>query len=149
MAIALTVILILSMIVAGVFVRSAYRMPVSFRNLDEERAVYRAALWAAKELNIDRKDLKDPRLRYSLSLWMYSGGRLNMVFMGSIPVAELAILAPFIVRMIDHKGPPQNLPVEYKDEDPEILGRFKKRMDAEGLWPEVRDDRTRSQANAD
>lgn len=54
--------------------------------------------------------------------------------MGSIPVEELAILHPFIDLIIDGKGPPLNQPAEY-DDRPEVLRKFKQRMQAEGLWP--------------
>lgn len=114
--------------VALAFVRSM-RMPVTFKSLDEQRLIYSVALWAAKELN---KKPGDGQLRYSLNLWAYS---VNYCWMGSIPVDELRILSPFIDLMINGKGPPQNLPNEYKDERPDMLTRFKDRMKAEWLWP--------------
>jgi hypothetical protein len=64
---------------------------------------------------------------------MYSG---TFNWTGRIPVEELAMLAPFIDLAIDGKGPPLNLPAEYEDWRPETLAAFKKRMQAEGLWPQ-------------
>jgi hypothetical protein len=126
---ALFSILCAVIITAIVLIAAAMRMPVTFKNLDEERAVYDAAYWAERELNLGRKDR---RLLYSRAIWVHLYG---YSWMGSIPVAELAILAPFINRIIDGKGPPLNLPAEYEDIRPKILGQFKKRMEAEGLWP--------------
>jgi hypothetical protein len=105
-------------------------MPVKFKSLDEESTVYQVARWAAKELNKKPSDLE---LRHSLTLWAYS---VQFNWMGSIPIEELRVLSPFIDRMIDGNGPPQNLPSDYTDWRPETLRRFKDRMIAEGLWPE-------------
>jgi hypothetical protein len=124
-------LVIVGAILAGAFAfLSATRMPVRFRNLDEQREIYNVARWAANELNTEPSR---QRLRYSLSLWAYSA-KFN--WLGSIPVEELAILGSFIDRTIDGKGPPLNLPPEYDDTRPEVLRRFKKRMEAEGLWPD-------------
>jgi hypothetical protein len=105
-------------------------MPVTFKSLDEETAVYGVTRWATKQLDIKRGDL---RLLYAQTLYLCS---VNWSWMGSIPKAELAVLQPFIDLMIEGKGPPQNLPAEYDDPRPEILLRFKGRMKTEGLWPE-------------
>jgi hypothetical protein len=123
------VVIGLAVIAGGVILLASNRMPVTFKNLDEEAAVYQVSRWAAKQLDITPGD---PRLRYSLWLWMYSA---NFNWLGSIPVAELTLLAPFINLVIDGKGPPPNLPPEY-DNRPETLSRFKRRMQAEGLWPQ-------------
>jgi hypothetical protein len=105
-------------------------MPVTFKNLDEERAVYGVALWASKQMGIKPGD---PRLKCSLYLWAYSS---NLNWMGRIPIEELALLSPFIDLIIEGKGPPRNLPAEYEDTRPEKLKRFKERMQTEGLWPQ-------------
>jgi hypothetical protein len=106
--------------------RPGGRMPVTFTSPDEESAVYQVALWAAKELNIR---WGGPQLRYSFALYLSSA---NWIWMGSIPVAELALLRPFIDLMIAGKGPPQNLPAEYDDPRPETLRRFKERCKRSG-----------------
>jgi hypothetical protein len=125
----LIVVIGLAVIAGGVALLASNRMPVTFKNLDEEQQVYQTARWAAKQLDIKPGD---PRLRYSLWLWMYSA---NFNWMGSIPAEELTLLAPFINLVIDGKGPPLKLPPEY-DNRPETLGRFKRRMQAERLWPQ-------------
>jgi hypothetical protein len=105
------------------------RKPVTFKNLDEEQAVFGVADWASKQLGMRPGD---PQLLHSFLLDAY----LNQGnWMGRIPTEELALLSPFIDLMIEGKGPPQNLPAEYDDPRPEILRRFKGRMQAEGLWP--------------
>src|SRR5664279_2867234 len=83
-------------------VRTSRKMPVKFKNLDEESTVYGVAIWASKQLDIKPGDL---RLKNSLYLWAYSA---NFNWMGRIPVEELALLSPFIDLMIEGKGPPQN-----------------------------------------
>lgn len=94
---------------------------------DEERAIYGAAIWAAKQLDIKPGD---SRLRYSLMLWVYSS-YFNST--GSIPVEELSLLGPFIDLIIEGKAPPLN---QYYNTSPAILRPFKDRMQVEGLWPQ-------------
>jgi hypothetical protein len=121
----------------GIAFQRSMRLAVTFTSLQEERTIYGVALWATKDHNKESPGLFTGgwrELRYALSLWNYS---VNFSWMGSIPVEELRILSPFIDRMIEGKGPPQNLPNEYKDERPETLKRFKDRMIAEGLWPKT------------
>lgn len=123
-------------LMAGAYgIQKRIQMPVTFKNLSEERAVCEAAFWAAKQMNIK---LGDPRLRYSLQLPAYTYG---YNWMGSIPVEELVLLSPFIDLIIDGKGPRLNMPPEYDQEEylgpsRETLKQFKKRMQAEGLWPQ-------------
>ena len=119
-----------AIVACALALQATTRKPVTFKNLDEEQKVYGAARWAAKQLNMKSSD---SRLRYSLLLWIYA---VDFSWLGSIPVEELALLAPFIDMIIDGKGPPINQPPEYDDTRPEILGRFKKRMQDEGLWPQ-------------
>jgi hypothetical protein len=107
------------------------RLPVRFRNWDEQHEVYGVARWAAKEL----PPLKNGNMRLLHSLTLNNDLLQFFYWMNSIPVDELTILAPFIDRMIDGNGPPLNLPAEYEDERPDILRRFKERMEAEELWP--------------
>jgi hypothetical protein len=109
-----------------------HRWPVRFKHLVEQEAVSFVAHWAAKQLNMAPGDR---RLQYSNSLSLLS---VILNWRGSIPVEELALLAPFIDLVIDGKGPPQNLPANYEDTRPETLRRFKQRMQSEGLWPQSR-----------
>jgi hypothetical protein len=122
---------ILSILIFGgvIAVWLARRMPVRFRGLDEHHIIKGVAHWAAKELPLEKGDT---RLFHSLYISPFS----VVSWMASIPAEELAILAPFIDRMIEGKGPPLNLPAEYKDTRPETLRRFKERMQAQGLWPQ-------------
>jgi len=123
-----------AMVLAAIFIataRYAARMPVKFKTLDEQSDIIAVAYWAQKTGNIDSK-----RLRYSITLDLATSAATGPITLkGSIPVEELAILAPWIDRVIDGKGPPRNLPPEYVDRRPVILGEFKKRMQDEGLWP--------------
>ena len=109
-----------------------HRWPVRFKHLVEQEAVSFVAHWAARQLNMAPSDR---RLRYSNSLSLLS---VILNWRGSIPVEELALLAPFIDLVIDGQGPPQNLPADYDDTRPETLRRFKQRMQSEGLWPQSR-----------
>lgn len=72
---------------------------------------------------------------------MLYGFTFGLSRMGKIPVEELAVVSPFIDLIIDAKGPQPNLPPEYSQEEyleprRETLRQFKKRMEAEGLWPQ-------------
>jgi hypothetical protein len=107
-----------------------HRWPVRFKHLVEQEAVSFVAHWAARQLNMAPSD---QRLRYSNSLSLLS---VILNWRGSIPVEELALLAPFIDLVIDGEGPPQKLPAYYEDTRPETLRRFKQRMQSEGLWPQ-------------
>jgi len=109
-----------------------HRWPVRFKHLVEQEAVSFVAHWAARQLNMAPSDR---RLRYSNSLSLLS---VILNWRGSIPVEELALLAPFIDLVIDGQGPPQNLPADYDDTRPETLRRFKQRMQSEDLWPQSR-----------
>ena len=131
LALLATSILCVTLGVAAVAVAAKRRMPVKFKNLDEQRTVYNVACWAAKQLDIKAGDR---RLLYSRLLRGVSS-RFN--WMGSIPVQELAILSPFIDLMIEGKGPPLNQPAEYEDRRPAILKQFKERMQTEELWPQL------------
>jgi hypothetical protein len=127
--------ILISVIVVGAIVGAAYclthRRPVRFRSLDEQVTFGAVARWAARELDIRPND---PRLRYALSLWIFSS---DLNWLGSVPVEELALVAPFIDPMIEGKGPPPNIPPDYKDGRPQMLTRFKERMIAQGLWPKT------------
>lgn len=110
------------------------RFPVTFDSVKEERAVFRVAQRADKELKSKQGESK---LVYSLLLWTWT---VSFNRGGRIPAEELAILSPFIDSIIDGNGPALMLPEydqdEYVDPGPKILRQFKKRMQAEGLWPQ-------------
>jgi hypothetical protein len=124
-----------ALIVGGVIIAmiaavAANRLPVRFRSFYELNEIYGVARWAAKELALTEGDT---RLFHSLNLFVYS---LYGYWASSIPIEELALLAPFIDRIIDGKGPLLNLPMEYEVQRRETLQRFKRRMEAGGLWPQ-------------
>jgi hypothetical protein len=126
-----------ALIVVGQFSMMKNRMPVRFKNVDELLTVYEVARWAAKDLDIK---YGDQRLFYSLLLRRSTGGFMMpsiIWWTASIPVQELALLAPFIDLIIEGRGPPQNLPPEY-DDRANILQRFKERMQIGGLWPQAK-----------
>jgi hypothetical protein len=125
----LLAVLAVAAICSALIVGSKHRWPVRFKHLVEQEAVSFVAHWAAIQLNMAPGDR---RLRYSKSLSLLS---VILDWRGSIPVEELALLAPFIDLVIDGQGPPQNLPADYDDTRPETLRRFKQRMQSEGLWP--------------
>jgi hypothetical protein len=56
-------------------------------------------------------------------------------FGARISAQDLAVLASLIDQVIAGQGPPRVLSAEYEDARPAILGVFKARMQAEGLWP--------------
>jgi hypothetical protein len=128
----LLAVLAVAAICSALIVGSKHRWPVRFKHLVEQEAVSFVAHWAAIQLNMAPGDR---RLRYSKSLSLLS---VILNWRGSIPVEELALLAPFIDLVIDGQGPPQNLPADYDDTRPETLRRFKQRMQSEGLWPQSR-----------
>jgi hypothetical protein len=128
----LLAVLAVAAICSALIVGSKHRWPVRFKHLVEQEAVSFVAHWAAIQLNMAPGDR---RLRYSKSLSLLS---VILDWRGSIPVEELALLAPFIDLVIDGQGPPQNLPADYDDTRPETLRRFKQRMQSEGLWPQSR-----------
>jgi hypothetical protein len=123
------IIIGLALIVAFIAPLKSKRRPVTFKTLDEEAAVSVVAWWAAQQLNIKSDD---PQLLYSLQPWIYPWF-LN--WEGRIPIKELALLAPFIDLAINGKLPPLNQPADQEDWRPAALAAFKKRMQAEGLWP--------------
>ena len=128
----LLAVLAVAAICSALIVGSKHRWPVRFKHLVEQEAVSFVAHWAAIQLNMAPGDR---RLRYSKSLSLLS---VILDWRGSIPVEELALLAPFIDLVIDGQGPPQNLPADYDDTRPETLRRFKQRMQSEDLWPQSR-----------
>jgi hypothetical protein len=131
LTIAVCVIVVISIVAAG-----RYLMPdrgpltITFRSMDECAEVGFTALWALKQVDRD-----DPRFRTLLYLRTLLGRYPNAYFLRRMSRAELEMLAPFIDKVIEGKGPPQNLPAEYEDRRPSVLSNFKARMQAGGLWP--------------
>jgi hypothetical protein len=91
------------------------RFPVTFKSVKEEKAVYRVACWADKELKLKQGESK---LAYSLMLgaWTFSLNRG-----GRIPLEELAVLSPFIDLTIDGKKPHGTPQVGYEYSQQEML----------------------------
>jgi hypothetical protein len=135
-------VLVVLMIGFAVFTVPTGQLPVRFGNLDELWGVHSVARLAATEHAISVGDL---RLIYALNLLSYS--QLSF-WMAGLPKEELVILAPFIDRIIEGRGPPLNLPSEYEDWRPATLQRFKNRMIAQGLWPGAGGDPLRADRSA-
>src|ERR1051325_1268791 len=107
------------------------KLPVRFASVDELTAVARVAFWAQR-----RFDHRDPRWEAIFAIGSYLRIFASFTRIGArISAQDVAVLAPFIDQFIAGDGPPSILSVEYEDERPALLGAFKARMQAEGLWP--------------
>lgn len=106
-------------------------LPIGFKSMRECAEVGFTAHWACRHV-----DRQDPRYKTLLSLYFRLGQYpMYFYFLRAMRRQELEIVAPFIDKIIEGKGPPLNLPAEYEDERPAILAKFKARMQDEGLWP--------------
>ncbi len=117
---------------------------VQFNSADEMNTVSEVVWWAEDQFAAD-----DPRGQVLRSLSTMPTSPFHFLFVGW-PVSALAVLAPFIDQVIAGQGPPWPLPAEY-DDRAEVLGAFKARMQAKGVWPrevragpEASDERRRS-----
>ena len=105
------------------------KLPVRFRTFDELTVVQGCVIWAWREIPAD-----DPRRKQIAALWFWFPQ--VMIPIGTrLSAQDLALLAPFIDRIIAGQGPPSLLSAEYEDWRPRVLTAFKARMMAEGLWP--------------
>jgi hypothetical protein len=104
------------------------KLPVKFKNADELGPVADVAWWAREQMSAD-----DPRRELLRPLYLDPGNVMAFLFVG-LSAQALAVLAPFIDRVIAGDGPPFPIPAEY-DDRAEVLGAFKARMQAAGVWP--------------
>jgi hypothetical protein len=105
---------------------------VKFKTNDELEAVASVAIWARQQIGHD-----DPRWKaISLMYGYFTSYGIQMPVFTRISAQDLEILAPFIDRFIEGKGPPSILSVEYEVWQPAALKSFKARMKIEGWWPE-------------
>jgi hypothetical protein len=127
----------IGVLVLGVYALAKHlRLPGRFKSLDEITVIIGVSNWARKQIGADDPRRKDI-IRAHNYLWVMNG---NMVpaFLARISAQDLKVLAPFIEKVIEGKGPPWNMPAEYEDNRPALLSAFKARMKAESLWPEQR-----------
>jgi|HubBroStandDraft_6_1064221.scaffolds.fasta_scaffold669196_2 hypothetical protein len=128
-------IFVSGLILAGILVLSAYalaqrsRLPVKFKNFEEKECVAGVVWWARRQIGA-----ADPRQKTIAPLDFYLRYAW-LIPITRISIQDLEILAPFIDQFIEGKGPPWILSAEYEDTRPAVLGDFKARMEAEGLWP--------------
>ncbi len=128
-AIILAILISAGLLAWFVHLRARHRsLPVEFKTFDEWEMVSDVVRWAQDQIAAD-----DPRRAALMSLWV-APRRPLPVYFARWPSAGLGALAPFIDRVIAGTGPPWPLPAEY-DDRAEVLGAFKARMRAEGLWP--------------
>jgi hypothetical protein len=124
------------LILVGVLILSARylvkrsRLPVKFKNFGEMLCLAGVVIWAQRQIGA-----ADPRQKALAFLNLYFWSSWWLTPITRISVQDLEILAPFIDQFIEGKGPPWILSAEYEDTRPAVLGDFKVRMEAEGLWP--------------
>jgi hypothetical protein len=103
--------------------------PVKLTSCDELNAISDTVVWAQRQVGPD-----DPRRKGIAFLYVYMVGT-TFPFAVRLSTKDLEVLAPFIDKFIEGKGPPLNLPSEYEDWRPAVLSDFKARMKNERLWP--------------